>query len=104
MAGGAYCPFSSLDPPQRRQTLVNQTHSHLVLVHSTTHANVGVNVATLDIDAVINSDEVFAGIKLNPLLNVSVTPENIAFVIFTSGSTGVPKAVRLFIYFTQCQF
>ncbi|CAF4666490.1 unnamed protein product [Rotaria socialis] len=93
--GGAYCPLSSLDPTQRRQTLVNQTHSHLVLVHSNTHANVGVNVSTLDIDAAINSDEVFAGIKLNSLLNVSVTPENIAFVIFTSGSTGVPKAAQL---------
>jgi len=103
MVGGAYCPVSPKDPPQRLQTLVNQTGSRLVMVDATTHALFRIDDVTLDVDAAISIDATFVDINLDQLSSIPVTPENIVFVIFTSGSTGIPKAVRvilisLFIY------
>jgi non-ribosomal peptide synthetase component F len=103
MVGGAYCPLSSNDPPLRLQALANQTHSRLVMINSATRTIFAVEVATLNIDTGLSVDGTFLGINLHQLSNVSVKPENIAFVIFTSGSTGIPKAVcmtsvSLFIY------
>jgi non-ribosomal peptide synthetase component F len=103
MIGGAYCPLSSKDPPQRLQALVNQTESLLVMVDATTYALFEVDVVTLDVDAAISIDATSININLHQLSTIPVTPENIAFVIFTSGSTGIPKAVCmipvfLFIY------
>ncbi|CAF4441659.1 unnamed protein product [Adineta steineri] len=95
MVGSAYCPLSLRDPPQRLQTLANQTHSRLVLVHAVTAAVFRPDNLTLNIDCVIRLEERFSEINLNELSNVPVTTESVAFVIFTSGSTGIPKAVYI---------
>ncbi|CAF3965720.1 unnamed protein product, partial [Adineta steineri] len=95
MVGSAYCPLSLRDPPQRLQTLVNQTQSRLVLVHASTPAVFSRDNLTLNIDCVIHLEQRFSDVNLNKLSNVTVTPESVVFVIFTSGSTGIPKAVQL---------
>ena len=99
MVGGAYCPLSSQDPPQRLQALFNQTQSRLIVIHSATHAIFGPDVTTLDIDTAMSVDEISFDINLDQLSIIPVTPENIVFVIFTSGSTGIPKAVRMLYVF-----
>ncbi|CAF1590439.1 unnamed protein product, partial [Adineta steineri] len=95
MVGSAYCPLSLRDPPQRLQALVNQTQSHLVLVHASAPAAFDPDNLTVNIDCIIRLEERFSEINLNELSNVPVTPESVVFVIFTSGSTGIPKAVQL---------
>ncbi|CAF1529722.1 unnamed protein product, partial [Adineta steineri] len=97
--GSAYCPLSVRDPLQRRQALVNQTQSRLVLVHASTPAIFSFDNLTLNIDCVIHLAKRFSEINLNELSNVSVTPENVVFVVFTSGSTGIPKAVYIITVF-----
>ncbi|CAF1561094.1 unnamed protein product [Adineta steineri] len=95
LVGGAYCPLSSRDPPQRLQVLVNQAHSRLVMVHSITAAAFSSGILSLNIESVIHLEERSYKINLNKLSDVPVTPENVVFVIFTSGSTGIPKAVNI---------
>jgi non-ribosomal peptide synthetase component F len=99
MVGGAYCPLSSKDPPQRLQTLVDQVRSRLVMVHSATNTIFEVHIATFDIDAAVHINETWIDTNLDQLSTVSVTPEHNVFVIFTSGSTGTPKAVRILLIF-----
>ncbi|CAF3941239.1 unnamed protein product [Adineta steineri] len=95
MVRGAYCPLSSQDPLQRRQILVKETQSHLVLVHSSTRILFEIDIVTLNIDTIINNEENSTSIHLNQMSDIPITSENILFVIFTSGSTGIPKAVQL---------
>jgi non-ribosomal peptide synthetase component F len=93
MAGAAYCPLSPRDPEQRLHTLVEQTQSHLVLIHWMTRAKFNDDIVTLDIDSILNINDIASGADYDCLSSVSVTPDSVAYVIFTSGSTGTPKAV-----------
>lgn len=96
MANGVYCPLSPEDPPHRLHTLIQQTQSHLVLVHSITKDKFDGNHVVLDIDDVIkNTDSMVTDADVALLSNMEVTWENIAYVIFTSGSTGTPKGVSI---------
>jgi non-ribosomal peptide synthetase component F len=95
MVGAVYCPLSPRDPDQRLHALVEQTQSHLVLVHWMTRDRFKYDDATLDIEATVNEDVLDTSVNTDRLSNVAVTPESIAYVIFTSGSTGMPKAVSL---------
>ena len=93
MAGAVYCPLSPEDPPQRLHTLLEETRSHLVLVHELTRDKVNMNYTVVDIDLVVNIDTMVNSIDLEHLSSIKVAGESIAYVLFTSGSTGTPKAV-----------
>ncbi|CAF1176133.1 unnamed protein product [Didymodactylos carnosus] len=95
MAGAAYCPLSPRDPKQRLHALVEETRSRLVLVHSLTQDMFSNDYARLNIDTIISIQDVINDTDLDQLSEVTMTPENIAYIIFTSGSTGTPKAVSL---------
>ncbi len=99
MAGAVYCPLSPRDPEQRLHSLIEQTQSHLILVHYLTQNKFKNDHTMLDVETAVNDNIFNKRINIDKLSNVVVTPENIAYVIFTSGSTGVPKAVRTpFLY------
>ncbi len=93
MTGGAYCPLSPRDPSHRLHTLVEQTQSHVVLIHHLTKAKFNDSIVLLDIDLVLTNNNGNSDIDVDQLSGVVVTCDNIAYVIFTSGSTGTPKAV-----------
>jgi non-ribosomal peptide synthetase component F len=93
MSGGVYCPLSPRDPELRLHSLVQQTNSHLVLVHSSTATKFNDDIVLLNIDSVLTNDNTNSQTYLDPLSSIIVSPDNIAYVIFTSGSTGIPKAV-----------
>jgi non-ribosomal peptide synthetase component F len=93
MAGGVYCPLSPQDPQYRLHTLIQQTQSHLVLVHSLTQTKFDDIIISVDIDSIVSSKDVGNDIDVNQLSNVIIIPDNIAYIIFTSGTTGIPKAV-----------
>jgi fengycin family lipopeptide synthetase D len=93
MAGGVYCPLSPRDPKQRLHTLIEQTQSHVVLVHYMTQDKFENDIITVDIDAVVNNNVIINNDDLDRLSSIKVTSESMAYVIFTSGSTGTPKAV-----------
>jgi non-ribosomal peptide synthetase component F len=94
MAGGIYCPLSPRDPQHRLHALLEQTHSHLVLVHWLTESKFTDDILALDIDLILINNNVEDYVSFDLLSNVEVTPDRTAYIIFTSGSTGTPKAVR----------
>jgi len=99
MVGSVYCPLSPGDPEQRLHSLIEQTQSHLILVHWMTQAKFKNDHMILDIETVVNDNMLDKRNHIDKLSDVVVTPENIAYVIFTSGSTGVPKAVRILFFY-----
>ena len=88
-----YCPLSPQDPEHRLYSLLEQTRSRLVLVHSLTKNKFIDDSVTLNIDSVLTGSIVKSDIKVDLLSDITVTPDSLAYVIFTSGSTGTPKAV-----------
>jgi len=90
MCNTVYCPISPYDPDQRRQTLLNETHTKVMLVHNATaHLfidNDHVSIVRIDQD---DENDSFAAGK------ASYDPSAIAFIVFTSGSTGTPKGVPI---------
>ncbi|CAF4086710.1 unnamed protein product, partial [Adineta steineri] len=95
MAGGVYCPLSPRDPQHRLHALVQQTQSHLVLVHWLTKMKFNSDSLTIDIHSVLINNDAISDIYVDRLSSVTVTPNDIAYIIFTSGSTGLPKAVQV---------
>jgi non-ribosomal peptide synthetase component F len=93
MAGGVYCPLSPRDPQHRLQSLLEQTQSHLLLVHHLTKNKFQMNSISTDIDSVLLNNYVESDDDVNLLATVLISLNNIAYIIFTSGSTGTPKAV-----------
>ena len=94
MVGGVYCPLSPRDPQHRLQALVQQTQTHLVLVHWLTKDKFNDDILLLNIDSILLDKDVQTDVDFDSLSSVIVTPDDIAYIIFTSGSTGKPKAVR----------
>ena len=95
MTGGVYCALSPKDPEQRLHTLIQQTQSHLVLVHWLTRIKFSGDIILNDINSVITNNIVGSDADIDQLSNASITPDSIAYIIFTSGSTGIPKAVSM---------
>jgi non-ribosomal peptide synthetase component F len=94
IVGGVYCPLSPQDPQHRLHTLIQQTHCRLALVHYLTKNKFKDYIDLVSIDSLLNNnDKVISNVDIDRLSNVSISPENIAYIIFTSGSTGTPKAV-----------
>ena len=93
MVGGVYCPLSPRDPSHRLHALLEQTQSHLVLIHFLTQTKFNDDIISLDIDSILSINSMYGDDDVDRLSNVIVTSNNIAYVIFTSGSTGIPKAV-----------
>lgn len=93
IVGGVYCPLSPHDPQYRLDELVEETGTHLVLVHSLTKGKFTNNIISSNIDQVLINHNVESYIDVDQLSNVLTADDNIAYVIFTSGSTGLPKAV-----------
>ncbi len=95
MAGGVYCPLSPRDPQQRLQSLVHQTESRLILVHSLTQHRFTNSFLALNIDNIIKTNVMTNGdnVNVDQLSEVNIDGDSIAYVVFTSGSTGTPKGV-----------
>ncbi|CAF4378332.1 unnamed protein product, partial [Adineta steineri] len=95
MTGSVYCPLSPRDPQHRLHALVQQTQSHLVLVHWLTRNKFDEDIISFDIGSVLTYQHVISDIDADRLSNVTVTVDDIAYIIFTSGSTGIPKPAQL---------
>jgi non-ribosomal peptide synthetase component F len=93
MVGGVYCPLSHRDPQHRLYGLIEQTKSHLVLVHHVTKALFTDDIVLLDINSLLINKGLQTDINARGLSKLLVTSNNITYIIFTSGSTGIPKPV-----------
>jgi non-ribosomal peptide synthetase component F len=95
LVGGVYCPLSPRDPEHRLHSLLKQTNSRLVLVHSLTITRFNVDIVLLNIDSILTNKDVSSDVNIDQLSDVVVIPDHVAYIIFTSGSTGIPKAVSI---------
>ncbi|CAF4264809.1 unnamed protein product, partial [Adineta steineri] len=94
MSGGVYCPLSPRDPQHRLHTLIEQTQCRIVLLHWLTKMKFIGDISYVDVEPILSNRFDESIVDINQLSNVTVTPENIAYIIFTSGSTGIPKAIQ----------
>ena len=74
MVGGIYCPLSPRDPQHRLHALVQQTQSHLVLVHWLTKDKFNNDFISLNIDSILIDNDVQSDIDVHRLSNVIVVP------------------------------
>jgi amino acid adenylation domain-containing protein len=92
-AGGAFCPLSPSDPPQRIAALLADVHPRVLLTHSALATGLmlppGVRPVCLDLD-----EPAIARCSPRPLPQGG-TGNELAYVLYTSGSTGHPKGVQI---------
>ncbi|HEX8246183.1 MAG TPA: amino acid adenylation domain-containing protein, partial [Longimicrobium sp.] len=89
-AGAAYVPLDPVYPPERLSLMRRDAGVSVVIVGDGDQGDWGDDVRVLSlaserarIDALVADD----------LDDVSVSPDNLAYVVYTSGSTGTPKGV-----------
>ncbi|NOQ25781.1 MAG: amino acid adenylation domain-containing protein, partial [Bacteroidales bacterium] len=85
-AGGAYLPIDPMLPESRKQFMLNNSHSKILLTISGIESNIYSN-ETLFLD----SENIYHGRSEN--LNHINESSDSCYIIYTSGSTGVPKGV-----------
>jgi pyochelin synthetase len=92
LAGGAYLPVDTTQPPARRAHLLAAAGVRHVLTQSWLEPVAGLphEVATIAVDTLDTP-----GASKDPAPQAQITPDDLAYVIYTSGSTGQPKGVMM---------
>ena len=91
-AGGAYLPLDASYPQDRLTYLIENAQPQLLLTQASCQdclPDVGIPIFCLDRDRSTITQQP----KTRP--NVTLSPENLAYVLYTSGSTGQPKGVEI---------
>jgi amino acid adenylation domain-containing protein len=91
-AGGVYLPLDPAYPPQRLETMLNDSRTRIVCSEGEVLTRL-----TLGEHEIISTDAEAKAIEQMSRSNpaVDVHPNNLAYVIYTSGSTGQPKGVAI---------
>ncbi|EEP79615.1 hypothetical protein UREG_04461 [Uncinocarpus reesii 1704] len=88
--GAGFVPLDPSHPPQRLASIVNQLSPPLVL----TSPNTSKLVVQLVKHILVVSRSASTWVnESTEAVNVSVSPQHVAYTLFTSGSTGTPKGV-----------
>ncbi|WP_413668447.1 amino acid adenylation domain-containing protein [Mucilaginibacter sp. Mucisp86] len=89
--GAAYVPVDIEYPKERISYILDDTKAPIVLSSSTGKVNLAdVNAHVIQLD---NNEEIQAQSFGN--LNITIDPNQLAYLIYTSGSTGKPKGVMV---------
>ncbi|MEO7361069.1 MAG: amino acid adenylation domain-containing protein [Gemmatimonadaceae bacterium] len=90
-AGACYVPVALEQPESRRVQQLKESGAQILVTEGADSVDVPCNirVVRLDASAVTLAEQA----DINP--QVTLTPENLAYVLFTSGSTGTPKGVAV---------
>lgn len=83
-AGATYVPVDTKLPSQRIKHIIKDAKSKLVLT---------------DCDASLPNQQILSDVDLSSQstdnLQVTITPEHLAYILYTSGTTGTPKGVKV---------
>lgn len=91
-AGGSYVPLDPSSPPKRRQWILDETRPGLVLTQAQKPIEAPA-IARID----LGDEDVAKAISeaSDQNLDLSLSPNAIAYIMYTSGSTGRPKGVAV---------
>ncbi len=87
----AYLPIPTDSPNQRIEFIFEQSQTKILLTDSHYSAQSPHHPQIICID----DYQTTSNNPLQPLENINIKPENLAYVIFTSGTTGSPKGVMV---------
>ncbi|KAI4252425.1 MAG: hypothetical protein LQ352_004298 [Teloschistes flavicans] len=87
-AGGAWCPIDPSFPSQRRHELITRVGAKVLIIGLRSPRDAIPGVTTIDL-----SDAEWR--SATPVKQVSVAPDDLAYLIWTSGTTGSPKGVPI---------
>ncbi|WP_327250077.1 non-ribosomal peptide synthetase [Streptomyces sp. NBC_01320] len=91
MAGGAYLPVDTAQPPARRDTIIADAGVRTVLTQSwlaeLEDLPASVSAVAVDLVEAAAADRTTVAVRRDP--------DDLAYVIYTSGSTGTPKGVMI---------
>jgi len=92
-AGGAYLPVDSAFPAERITTILRRSDCHLVLTQRQDMGNLADAIGgpvwqSAPLPATVTIEDAATGADHPP--EVTVPPDNLAYIYFTSGSTGKP--------------
>lgn len=92
-AGGAYVPIDPESPANRITYLLNDLDASMLITNKAVKSKLAVKE---DI-ALIDVEETLSYVQNSPTTNldVSIQPDQLAYIIYTSGSTGKPKGVMI---------
>ncbi len=91
--GAAYVPIDPTYPKARIEFMLEDIAAKIVLTQNTfasLFSEINKNLEQVCLDDV----EVFEN-ELKTMVNVSISPESLAYIIYTSGTTGTPKGVMI---------
>ncbi|WP_426499520.1 amino acid adenylation domain-containing protein [Streptomyces sp. D54] len=93
MAGGAYLPVDTAQPPARRDTIIADAGVRTVLTQSWLAEidDLPEDITAVAVDLVVSEDAEATPDAPGPRRD----PDDLAYVIYTSGSTGTPKGVMI---------
>ncbi len=93
-AGGAFLPIEPHYPGERKQFIIKDSNTKLLLVHPSVYDNDKELLKRFPAHRVVLVDEkLFPG--ESPVLTINSNPHNLACVIYTSGTTGNQKGVLI---------
>ncbi|MGQ4512789.1 amino acid adenylation domain-containing protein [Streptomyces sp. DW26H14] len=92
MAGGAYLPVDTAQPPARRDTIIADAGVRTVLTQSWLAEidDLPEGVTALAVDLLPQDSRATPEVSATPR-----DPDDLAYIIYTSGSTGMPKGVMI---------
>ncbi|MGQ9007785.1 non-ribosomal peptide synthetase [Bacillus stercoris] len=87
-AGGAYLPLDAELPPERVSFMLEETQAKMLIVQKGLEQNAAFSGTCIISDAQ-------GLLKENDPINISSSPDDLAYIMYTSGSTGRPKGVMI---------
>ncbi|MEC1444353.1 plipastatin non-ribosomal peptide synthetase PpsE [Bacillus subtilis] len=88
-AGGAYLPLDAELPPERVSFMLEETQAKMLIVQKGLEQNAAFSGTCIISDAQGLMEE-------NDIpINISSSPDDLAYIMYTSGSTGRPKGVMI---------
>lgn len=96
-AGGVYVPVDPEHPEERNSYIIEDTKSSYILTkeqHISKARLLSEAVDTVKGIVLVDSDSAFSTYPAHPV-EISVEPQDLAYIIYTSGSTGKPKGALI---------